>query len=62
MHSPEPLSANELIKVMPTDKSISDIYNRLTAQKKVDGSIPGWGDAVVWSELHRSGPYPELWT
>ena len=62
MHSPEPLSANELIKVMPTDKSISDIYNRLTAQKKVDGSIPSWGDAVVWSELHRSGPYPELWT
>ena len=62
MHSPEPLSANELIKVMPTDKSISDIYNRLTAQQKVDGSIPTWGDAVVWSELHRSGPYPELWT
>ena len=62
MHSPEPLSANELIKVMPTDKSISDIYNRLTAQKKVDGSIPSWGDAVVWSELHRSGPDPEVWT
>ena len=61
MHSPEPLSANELIRVMPTDKSISDIYNRLAIQKKVDSSIPAWGDAVVWSELHKSGPYPELW-
>lgn len=61
MHSPEPLPANELIKVMPTDKSISEIYDRLAPQKKVDGSIPTWGDAIVWSELHRSGPYPELW-
>ena len=62
MHSPEPLSANELIKVMLTDKTISDIYNRLKLQKKVDGSIPIWGDAVVWSELHSSSLYPELWT
>lgn len=62
MHSPEPLSANELIKVMPTDKSIADIYNRLSPQKKVDGSIPTWGDAIVWSELHTSDSFPELWT
>ena len=61
MHSPEPLSANELIKVMPTDKSIADIYNRLSPQKKIDGSIPTWGDAIVWNELHKSVQYPELW-
>ena len=61
MHSPEPLSANELLKVMPTDKSIMDIYNRLSPQKKIDGSIPTWGDAIVWNELHRSGSFPELW-
>ena len=62
MHSPEPLSANELLKVMPTDKSISEIYNRLAQQKKINGSIPTWGDAVVWSDFHKSGTYPELWT
>ena len=61
MHSPEPLSANELLKVMPTDKSIMDIYDRLSPQKKIDGSIPTWGDAIVWNELHRSGSFPELW-
>ena len=61
MHSPEPLSANELLKVMPTDQSISEIYNRLALQKKVDSSIPTWGDAIVWSELHKSEKYPELW-
>ena len=62
MHSPEPLPANELIEVMPTDKSISDIYKRLTPQKKLDGSIPTWGDAIVWGELHKSSEFPELWT
>lgn len=61
MHSPEPLSASELITVMPTDKSIAAIYNRLAPQKKVDGSIPTWGDAVVWNELHTSSPFPEMW-
>ena len=61
MHSPEPLPAPELLDVMPTDKSISEIYNRLTPQKKLDGSIPTWGDAIVWSELHKSSAYPELW-
>ena len=60
MHSPEPLSASELITVMPTDKSIAAIYNRLAPQKKVDGSIPTWGDAVVWNELHTSSPFPEM--
>lgn len=61
LHSPKPLSAAELIKVMPTNKSITDIYNRLTTQKKGDGMIPSWGDAIVWSELHRSSSFPELW-
>ena len=62
MHSPEPLSAKELLKVMPTDGSIAEIYKRLSPQKKVESSIPVWGDAIVWSELHRTTPYPELWS
>ena len=62
MHSPRPLSAAEIIKVMPTDKSISAIYNRMASRGKLENSIPDWGDAVVWSELHRSSKYPEIWT
>jgi hypothetical protein len=61
MHSPEPLSAAEILKVMPTDKSIADIYRRMSARGKLEGTIPDWGDAVVWSELHRSSNYPVLW-
>ena len=61
MHSPDPLPAAEILKVMPTDKSITDIYNRFSSKRKLDGSIPTWGDAIVWSELHKSSDYPEMW-
>lgn len=61
MHSPEPLSANEILKSMPTDKSIAEIYRTMTNQEKLSGSIPDWGDAIVWSELHHSGEYPIYW-
>ena len=62
MHSPRPLSATEILKVMPTDKSISDIYRRMSRGSRLEKAIPGWGDAVVWEELHRSSNYPELWS
>ena len=58
MHSPKPLSATEILKVMPTDKNIAEIYREMTNQEKLSGSIPDWGDAIVWSELHHSGEYP----
>ncbi len=61
MHSPRPLSATEILKVMPTDKSIAETYRRMTAHEKKDSSIPKWGDAVVWGELHRSSNYPIYW-
>lgn len=61
MHSPDPLPATEILKVMPTDKSITEIYRKMTNQEKLSGTIPDWGDAVVWSELHTSGEYPSYW-
>ena len=61
MHSPEPLSANELLKVMPTDKAISDIYKKMNEREKRESSLSIWGDAVVWEELHKSTPYRSDW-
>ncbi len=61
MHSPEPLSASEILKVMPTDKSIAAIYQRMIEAEKHDTSIPRWGDAIVWSELHMSAEYDVTW-
>ena len=61
MHSPKPLSASEILKTMPTNKSIDDIYKKMTAKKQLENTIPMWGDAVVWSELHHSNNYPVYW-
>lgn len=61
MHTLEPLAAAELLKIMPTDKSIADIYRKMTKQEKLSGEIPDWGDAIVWSEFHRSSEYPSYW-
>ena len=61
MHSPEPLSVSELIRTMPTDKSIADIYKRMTRRARFEESIPTWGDAIVWGDLHRTSEYPSYW-
>ena len=61
MHSPKPLSPSEILKTMPTDKSIADTYKKLSCQEKKQESIPSWGDAIVWGELHRTTDYPVYW-
>ena len=53
-HSPEPLSSSELLKTMPTDKSITAIYQRMNERNRLEKSLSIWGDAIVWSELHRT--------
>lgn len=54
MHSPRPLSATELLKYMPTDQSIDAIYKRMNQKTQLEGTIPMWGDAIDWSDLHKS--------
>ena len=61
MHSPEPLSSREILNSMPTDKSIADIYKRMTRQERLSGSIPHWGDSIVWSEFHKTTDFPNSW-
>ena len=48
-------------KISSTNKSIDNIYKKMTAKKQLENTIPMWGDAVVWSELHRSSNYPVYW-
>ena len=61
MHSPKPLCVSEILNVMPTDKSISEIYRRMNAKEKLEKSLSEWGDAIVWGELHKSSQYPVDW-
>ena len=53
MHSPEPLPLSEIIRVMPTDKSIAAIYQKMNEKNRLEKSLSGWGDAIVWSDLHN---------
>lgn len=61
VHSPNPLPAAGILRVMPTDRPIAAIYERLDERERLEGTIPQWGDAVVWSELHHSEPYRMDW-
>ena len=61
-HTPKPLSASEILKVMPTDRSISKLYKAMNERSQLEDSISTWGDAIVWHELHKSNSYPiYLW-
>ena len=53
MHSPEPLSLSEIIKTMPTDRSIAAIYQRMNDKSRLEKNLSLWGDAIVWSDLHK---------
>lgn len=61
MHSPRPLSLSELLNYMPTDESISAIYKRITQNNRVNNTIPKWGDAIAWNELHMYTELPTYW-
>ncbi len=60
-HSPSSLPPAEVLRVMPTDRSIAAIYRRLGERQRLEGTIPQWGDAIVWSELHHSESWRMDW-
>ncbi len=49
MHSPKPLCISEILKVMPIDKDIAQIYNRLSSKQQLESPIEKWGDAISWN-------------
>ncbi len=53
MHSPEPLSSSEILNIMPTDKSIARLYKKMNEKQRLEKSLSIWGDAIVWSDLHK---------
>ncbi len=52
---------SDILNYMPTDESIAAIYKRLSDYCQIDRSIPQWGDAPVWNELHMSTDFPTYW-
>ena len=61
MHSECPLPAAEILRVMPTDDDIAELYQReIYEPQKVEGPAE-WGDGMVWAELHRSTGWRMDW-
>lgn len=38
---------------MPTEQSITAIYQRMNEKHRLEKSLSIWGDAIVWSDLHN---------
>lgn len=61
MHTECHLSSADILKVMPTDDDIDAIYKELTYPESNRETIPQWGDAIVWGELHTQDPWRHDW-
>lgn len=57
MHIEYPLSPADILREMPTDTDIDDLYFNCSQAQRLQEGLPGWGDAVVWSEFHHQGSY-----
>lgn len=57
MHTERPMSPADILREMPTDSSIAELYQAVSGASRKDQAIVRWGTAVQWSDLHSSGPY-----
>lgn len=51
LHSPRPLSAKEIFKVIPTDASIFKIYSSMNERAQLQSIIPTWSDLHNYDKL-----------
>jgi hypothetical protein len=61
MHSECPLPAAEILKVMPTDEDIVEVYRQSVYEPQKREGPAEWGDGLVWSELHHSSQWRLDW-
>ena len=39
---------------MPTDAALENAWYQACQTRQAAGTIPGWGDAICWNELHHT--------
>ena len=61
MHTECPLPPAEILKVMPTDNDIAEVYRQTVHEPQKRDGPAEWGDGLVWSELHRSSQWRLDW-
>ena len=60
-HSPHPQPAATILVTMPTDEALENAWYQACQTHQATGTIPGWGDAICWNELHHTTPYHNTW-
>lgn len=61
MYSERPPPAAEILRVMPTDDDIAELYQLLAHEPQKRDGLKEWGGGLVWSELHHSAPWRIDW-
>ena len=46
---------------MPTDAALENAWYQACQTHQATGTIPGWGDALCFNELHHTTPYHNTW-
>ena len=57
MHTEGPMSPADILREMPTDSTIAELYQAAADATQKEKAIVQWGMAVQWSDLHSSSPY-----
>lgn len=52
-----PMDAAQILKEMPTDETIAQLYQASENMNKKEELVERWGTAVSWSDLHTSSPW-----
>ena len=58
MHTEAPLEPAEMLRRMPRNKDLQTLINAFRPHRGESIYPNTYGNAVVWSELHHSDPYP----
>lgn len=61
MHSESPLPAAEILRTMPTDDDVAELYRRMIYEPQRRDGPPEWGDGLVWAELRHASPWRMDW-
>ena len=60
-HSPYVENPEYILKHMPTDEGIEEIYVYMEKNEQLESEIEQWGDAIVWSEFHNYDKWFYQW-
>ena len=52
-----PMGPAQILKEMPTDETIAELYRAAEGMSARDELVERWGTAVSWADLHASGPW-----